>query len=185
MTRAFSPALQAATLADVVRPFYAVEMDFAGGWVRANSTPYTLTINGQASLGIGKFGGIAPIEETGELSAYQMAVQLWGVPLDMVGIALAEQYQGRAAFIWFGALAENHTVIASPVVFFAGRIDTMAIELGETASVSVTMENRLADWDRPRARRYTNEDQQATFPGDRFFEFVPRMQDVTLKWGRS
>lgn len=185
MPRSMTSAMEAAIAADVVRPLYAVELDFGSGWVRANSTPYTLTINGSSSLGIGTFGGIAPIEETGELTAYQMALQLYGVPRDLIGIALAEHYQGRTARIFFGAMSESHAVIADPVLFFAGRMDTMKIDLGESATVTLTVENRLADWDRERVRRYTSEDQAAVYPGDKFFDYVPRMQDVTLKWGRT
>jgi hypothetical protein len=185
MPRSMTTAMEAAVVADVVRPVYAVELDFGSGWVRANSTPYTLTINGSSSLGIGTFGGIAPIEETGELSAYQMALQLYGVPRDLIGIALAEHYQGRTARIFFGAMNESHAVIADPVLFFAGRMDAMKIDLGETATVTLTVENRLADWDRERVRRYTSEDQAAVYPGDKFFDYVPKMQDITLKWGRS
>jgi hypothetical protein len=185
MTRTLTTAVANATLADVVRPFYAVALDFAGGWVRANSTPYTLTIDGASFIGVGKLGGVAPVEETGEATAAQMAVALWGVPRELVGIALAEHYQGRRGYIWFGTLDEAHQVIASPYRFFSGRIDTMAIELGDTASVAVTLENRLADWDRDREKRYTNEEQQSAFDGDLFFQYVPKMQDLTLKWGRS
>lgn len=185
MTRSITPALEAATLAEIVRPIYAVELDFSSGVVRANSTPYTLTIGGQTSLGIGAFGGIAPVEENAELTAYQMALTLWGVPRDLVGLALAEHYQGRDAKIYFGALDANHAVIASPIVIFRGRMDVMKIDLGETAVVSLTVENRAADWDRARIRRYTNEDQQSVFDGDKFFEYVPKMQDITLTWGRA
>lgn len=185
MSRALTAGLEAASLDEVVRPFIAAELDFAGGMVRVNSTPYTLTINGGASQGIGRLGGMAAIEETAELSAYQMALQLYGVPRDLVGIAMAEHYQGRACRIFFGQLDEAHQVIASPVAIFKGRMDTMKIDIGKTATVTLTVENRLADWDRERVRRYTSEDQAAVYPGDKFFDYVPRMQDVTLKWGRT
>lgn len=185
MTRTLTPAFEAATLAEIVRPIYAVELEFGSGTIRANSTPYTLTIAGQQSLGVGKFGGIAPVEENAELTAYQMALILWGIPLDLIGVALTEHYQGRAARIYFGALDASHVVIASPILIFAGRMDTMKIDLGEQATIALTVENRAADWARARVRRYTNEDQQARFPGDRIFEYVPKMQDITIKWGRQ
>jgi len=34
-------------------------------------------------------------------------------------------------------------------------------------------------------RRYTNEDQQLDYPGDRGMEFVSSIQDVTIYWGRT
>ena len=185
MSRAFSAAMLTAIAASNVRPFYAIECDFSTGMVRANTTVYTLTINGETSLGVGKFGGITPIEETSDLGAYQMAIRLWGVPRDLISTALAARYQGRPCTIWFGCLDEAHAVIASPVAFFKGRMDTMKIDMGETATITLSVESRLADWDRARIRRYTDADQQEVWPGDGFFRYVPRMQDIDIRWGQA
>jgi hypothetical protein len=51
--------------------------------------------------------------------------------------------------------------------------------------VSISYESRLIDLERSRESRYTNEDQQRAFPGDRGFEFVPSLQDLSLTWGRA
>lgn len=185
MSRDLSASVEAATLAAVVRPVIGVELDFASGTLRANSSPYTLTINGNSFLGVGLLGGIVPVEETSELGAYQMAMRLSGVPRDRVALALAEHVQGRDCSVWFVTLDESHAVVASPVKIFGGRIDNMLVTMGDTCDVTVTVENVLADWDRPRIRRYTDEDQKSVYAGDRFFEYVPAMQEKELVWGRS
>jgi hypothetical protein len=53
------------------------------------------------------------------------------------------------------------------------------------ASVTVRLENRLADWERPRLRRYTDEDQQRAHPGDKGFEFVTSTVDKDIVWPAS
>jgi hypothetical protein len=58
-------------------------------------------------------------------------------------------------------------------------------EQAETATVSISYEGRLIDLERPRARRYTHDDQQIDFPGDRGFEYVPTLQEWNGVWGRS
>lgn len=184
MSRAFSAEMLAALSAAVVRPIYAVECDFSTGVLRANSSAYTLTINGASSLGVAKFGGVTPIEETAEIGAYQMGLKLWGVPRDLISIALTSRYQGRRCTIWFGCLDDAHALVPSPFPIFKGRMDTMKIDMGETATITLTVANRLEDWDRPRIRRYTDADQQEVYPGDGFFRYVPRMQDFDTKWGR-
>lgn len=186
MSRALTAQMIAALASDVVMPFYAVECDFSTGALRANSTPYSLSVNGSTSLGVGKFGGVTAVRETTELGAYQMALRLWGVPRDLISIALASRYQGRSCSIFIGALdPDTHALIPDPFAMFRGRMDTMKIEMGETCTVTLTVESRLADWDRPRERRYTDEDQQAEFNGDSFFRYVPKMQDADIKWGRT
>ncbi|MCH8035958.1 MAG: VWA domain-containing protein [Proteobacteria bacterium] len=54
---------------------------------------------------------------------------------------------------------------------------------GETATVTVTVESRLIAWERAKIRRYTNEDQQQRFSGDKFLEFVNQTMDKEILWG--
>jgi hypothetical protein len=75
---------------------------------------------------------------------------------------------------------QGYGIIADPIGPFRWRIDTMAIEKGKTATITLTAENRLADWDRARIRRWTDEDQKADYPTDRFFEFIPELQEKEI-----
>jgi hypothetical protein len=63
-------------------------------------------------------------------------------------------------------------------------MDTMDLSLGATGKLSVIIQSRLADWERPRLSRYTNEEQQALYSGDKGLEFVPQMVEKTIIWGR-
>ncbi|HRT09404.1 MAG TPA: hypothetical protein P5233_13565, partial [Candidatus Paceibacterota bacterium] len=63
--------------------------------------------------------------------------------------------------------------------------DTAVITLGESASIQISAENKMADWERARVRRYTHEDQIAEYPADKGLEFVPQMVEKVLIWGRS
>ena len=100
-----------------------------------------------------------------------------------VAVALGQVYQGRSCRLWMAPLTADHAVIDDPALVFWGRMDTMDIELGDTATITVAAESRLAAWDRPRVRRFNHEDQQIDHPGDQFFEFVPQMVDRQLVWG--
>jgi len=162
----------------------AVRLNLDGGIVRWNGTPQTLTLDGEAYLGIGTLGSIAAIEEGAELRSYGLTVQLSAIPRDMVSVALNQDYQGRDAIVWEVPLGSDDQPVADPIVVFRGRIDQMDIMLGQTAMVTLKLENRLADWERPRVRRYTNEDQTARYPTDRGFEFVSTTTEKQLNWGR-
>jgi hypothetical protein len=67
---------------------------------------------------------------------------------------------------------------------FGGRMDAATVELGTICTITVTAESRLVDWERPRVRRYTHEDQQAAWPEDMGLEFVASMSELELIWGR-
>ena len=77
----------------------------------------------------------------------------------------------------------GYALIADPVEIFKGRVNQINIEAGETATISLTVESRLVDWERRRVRRYNNADQQVAFSGDKGFEFVPRMVEKELILG--
>jgi hypothetical protein len=61
----------------------------------------------------------------------------------------------------------------------------MKIDEGaESSAISVYVESRLIDLQRPRERRYTSESQKSRFPNDRGFEFVEDLQAKKFQWGR-
>jgi hypothetical protein len=183
MTRPLSPAVASAVVQEQVARTVAVELDFPSGISRWNASPATITINGNPFLGVGILGGISVTEESAELRAYGLTLTLSGIPRDVISLALLQGYQNRRGTVWEVLLdPDTHVPLASPVVIFRGRMDTLDVQLGDTASIQVTLENRLADWERPRIRRYTDEDQQQAQPGDTGFRFVPASAEKEIIW---
>ena len=60
-------------------------------------------------------------------------------------------------------------------------MDTMEVTGGAKPSVALAYESRLVDLERAEVRRYTDADKQAEYPGDRFFEFVPALQEAEIR----
>ena len=183
MTRALTTAAALAVQAEVVARTMAVALDFPSGFARFNASPASIVIGGAEFLGVGALGAISVIEETAELRAAGMTVALSGVPRDAVASALSQAYQRRPATVWEVVLDTTTWLpVADPVIVFRGRMDQLVVEMGETARVVCRLENRLVDGERPRIRRYTNEDQQRAHPGDEFFRFVSATTEKELVW---
>ena len=161
-----------------------VSMEFEGGTVRVTNAAYTFPWGGNDYLGIGNLGSIEAISEGSALQMYGCALTLSGIPPEIVSEAFSQNYQGRSATIWLAPLTEDYAFVADPVVVFKGRMDTMDIEIGTTATITLTIESRLVDWDKPRARRFNDEDQRFNYPDDRGFRYVDQMVQKDLKWGR-
>ena len=172
----------AAAAARVVRPVLLVDLDFASNPLRATDAPFDITVGGIPYLGLGHLGGIGPVRESTEIQTYNITLTLNGVSTAIVAIALGEAYQGRSAVVSLLFLDEGHRPVDEAMVLFRGRMDVMRITTGETASIELDCESRLADWDRPRIRRFNNADQQQRFPSDRGFEFVPQMVEKEIVW---
>lgn len=189
MSRTISDDAFAAAGAETVRIIMMTALDFAEGFVRLTTAPFDVAVDadGDGAIetyqGVGGLGRLSAIEETAEIQPTSGEMELSGVDPDMISIALGSYYQGRKARIWLAFLDEGHAIIGDPVEIFTGRMDVMKIDVGETATITLTVQSRLADWENPRIRRYTNEDQLALYPGDKGLEFVPQMVSKKLNWG--
>jgi hypothetical protein len=182
MSRGLTSAALTAVNGEVVSRTNAVELDFPDGMVRYCGAHADLTIDGDLYYGVGLLGGVSAVEESAELRSYGITVSLSGIPRDVVSIALTQSYQGRRATVWEVFLGSDGLPVADPTLIFRGRMDQMEISLGEEGVVRVRLENRLADWERPRVRRYTAEDQEREYPGDLAFRFLPATTEKELVW---
>lgn len=160
-----------------------VEMDFPSGFLRINNSAQSFDWNGYSWLGIGSLGSIDQITESSDMAANGIALSISGIPSENVALALGQKYQGRSCKVWFALLDSSYQVIADPIGSFNYRMDTMDIELGETATIRVSAESRLVDWERANVTRYTDEEQQKLYPGDLGLQFVPQMAEKELRWG--
>jgi len=183
MSRNLTSATDNALAAGNVPMLCFVLMDFPSGFLRVNNSSVIINWGGEDWYGLGRLGSIDQIEEGATLESRGLKFKITGVSQANIAIALGQQYQGRDCKVWLAPLTSEYAVIADPVLTFWGRMDVMDIDLGETATITVSAESRLADWDRPRTRRYTHEDQQLDYPGDLGFEFVPQMVEKELRWG--
>ena len=133
-----------------------------------------------------------------------------GIPADMLSLALSVPYQGRIGKIKFGLIDADNNLLQLETAFnmllesgvniglesvdqsnvlvdmFVGYMDQMNIdESAETSIISLSLESKLLDLDRPVIRRYNNESQKALFPNDKAFEFLNDLQGKDLSWGRA
>ena len=183
--REMTETVLAALRSDNVPLLVLVELDFAGGVVRCCNAGYNFVWDGQVWTGLGNLGGISGASEGQDLQMYGITLTLSGVPPELVAVALGSGYQGRDATIWLATLNSDYSILTDPVIIFRGRMDTMPVEIGQEATIQLTIESRLVDWERPRIRRYNHADQITEYPTDKGFEFVPQMSEREIVWGRA
>ncbi len=163
----------------------AVEMDFPGGIVYINTSPYVINIGGNNFAGVGALGKVSSVSEESSLTAKGISLTLSGIDPATLGTALNENPQRRPCKMWVCLFDNNHIPIGNPYPVGTWRMDTMSISIGETATITLNAESALADWDRPRVRFYTDGDQQSRYPGDKFYEFLTPNMDKEILWGRT
>ena len=181
-TPRLSPHAAASATSPVAAPVVLVELDFASGPFRAWTGFGQLNWAGKVFEGVGSIGAVGEVEETVELRAVRLTLALSPVPQEVVDIALAERsFRLRPARLWGALLDAEGAFVADPFPLWAGLMDTMEVTDGAEPRVALTCESRLVDLERAEVRRYTDADQQAEYPGDRFFEYVPALQEAEIR----
>lgn len=186
MSRNLTSGILSKITSSQLHPFIAVEIFFPKNTTRIWGGYGTIRINSQDYLGVGTLGSISSINETTQNQASGLTLSLSGIPNDLLAVAMAEQYQGSSVNVFFGCLNDEHSVIESPINIFSGRMDVISLSEGaESSALTITVESRLIDLEKPRLRRYTSEDQKINFPDDKGLDFVASIQEINISWGSS
>ena len=124
------------------------------------------------------------VEETSEIKATNLNVALSGLDSSILTAALNANYQNRLFTCFLGMLNESYGLVNNAYQLFQGRMDSMTInDSGEEVIISLSVESRLIDLEKPNETRYTSEEQKRLFSGDLGLDFVTDLQDKDINWG--
>lgn len=184
MSRFFSAANTTEAAKPKLRLRILVDLDFSTGMVRAHDGVGPLIFAGNTYTGTGVLGGIDAVTEDLTGIARQVRLTLSGVDASLVSETMDEVYQNRNVTIYIGIMgADSGDFVADPEVIWEGRMDTMSIAREiDGATITLSCEPRLRR--EPRVARYTNEDQQIDYSGDRFLDLVHTIKGFVSKVGQ-
>ena len=186
MPRNLSDGMASGVAAQELRPALFIQAQFKSGMVYVWSGFGGYAWGGHTYIGVGSLGSISTIEEGTRVEAKGITLNLSGIDPAMLASVLTDFILGTSVVIYLGLFNPNGTLIAAPVISWAGRMDQPSIDVAaETATISINCENRLFDMNVAVDRRYTNEDQHLDHPGDRGMEFVNSIQELNIYWGRT
>lgn len=169
-----------------IRPAFFVEAHFVNGPIYVWTGRGSIVWGGHTWIGVGTLGSISTIEEGSTIDAKGITITMSGIDSSLLADILTEFQVGLPCIVYLGLFDETLTLIDDPYKSWAGRMDQPTIDVdGQTCTISINCENRLVEMNVAVDRRYTNEDQQLDYPGDRGMEFVSSIQDVTIYWGRT
>ena len=183
-TRTISTATALAATAPVVRPVVIADLDYPDGPVRVCSLPTNLVVSGVTYYGMGVLGQLGTVTEGAESRSFSVTASLSGIPAEFSAYLAAQDVQGRTDTVRLGLLDAASRLVGDWVTLLVGRMDGQDVQLGTTASLQLTIESLLVDWERARVRRYTDVDQQTAYPGDLGLQYVAALQNMTLRWGK-
>ena len=161
----------------------AVDLAFPSGNLRLHDGPGPLTIGGNTYEGTGKVQILEKIEEGLEVIARPVQVLLSGVDASIISTVRTDKYQNKQVTIYLCLFNQTTgDLVDTPEVVWEGRMDVITIRLAkDEASILINCEHRLRR--EPRIARYTDQDQQIAYSGDRFFDLTPKINGFPPRWG--
>ena len=187
MSRSIGSAFGTQLTSGSLRPFYAIKMNFTSGTLLLATTYADLLIGGNTYLGSGHILNVSPITVTSDTKASGVNITLNGLDSGLLSAGLTEDTQGMVVEIYFGLLTTSNnadTIVDTPYEIFSGFIDSMVLqEDGDESKLKFAVENKLITLEIPTDRRYTDQDQQNFFSGDKGCNFVTSLQDKSVAWG--
>jgi len=183
MSRDIQEVIRNALGGDVINPFFAVELLFdSPNELRFWTGVGDLSYEDHTWTGSGNLMAVSAIEEGSDLAVKGATLTFSGITEQILSLSLAEPYQGRVCNIYLG-ITSNDTALTQ---LFSGYMDQMSIsEDADQTTISLTVENKLIDLERPRIARFTSAYQKSVYPGDLGLDFVEDLQDKEIIWGRS
>nr|WP_314658819.1 hypothetical protein [uncultured Pseudomonas sp.] len=181
----FSQSVLSIIAAGNFTPVFACELDFADGMVRAHTGTGQLIINGYAYDGVGSFGEVGQASESADSgSSLSIDLTLNGLDSYILSQTSVAGCRGRSARLMFVVYDEAGNYAAD--ILFSGRMDAAKLSYGGAtgdSTITVTIIDRMAEWNRIGTERWTDENHRARHDGDRFFYAVAQMAEWPIYWG--
>lgn len=184
--RSLSAGVRTAIAASVIRPAYLVSLEFGVTTVLyLSDRARSISWNSKTWQGNGWLRPIRTFQETSEVRATGCEITLTGDVTEIVALCLNDARLSNKGTVYLGFLDANEDLIADPYLVFRGTLDVPTIvNNGGELTITLSYESELRGLDRQNEFRYTDQSQQAIYPGDKGFEYVPLMEKWDGFWGK-
>ncbi|HEV2324565.1 MAG TPA: hypothetical protein VGS10_11500 [Terracidiphilus sp.] len=165
-----------------VMPVVLADLAFKSGTVYVWSGLGSVVCNGHTYVGVGSLGQVGDIKEGVQVKADGTSVSLSGIDPTILNDCLDDIQLGAPATLWLGILSNG--VITATYPMYVGTVDKPSLPISpDTLTISLAIENKMLNLQRPTMRRYTSSDQNYYFPSDTGFHWVEIDNDLALIWG--
>lgn len=136
-------------------------------------------------VGVGNLGSVSAIPESTNIQANIINLTLSGINTNTISTAIQTDYQGKDCSIEIGLrdTMANGGAILDTIVIFSGFIDNMSLDISDTATITVSVVDKMVRFDKASNRRFNHADQQKEYPLDDSFIYQDSLKEQILVWG--
>lgn len=147
-----------------------------------------LDAGGRRWQGSGNVISVSGLDQGEGLSASKATFSLSGTTPELLAAAVNSESEvtNRPCTVYIQFLSKRNVALDNPIPIWTGRMDAMEFS-GDvrTQTINLNAEGLFVDRVRATHGLQTDTDQQARWPGDRGFEFMPSLVNKDVPWLRS
>ncbi|MEL7299378.1 MAG: hypothetical protein AAFM92_03250 [Pseudomonadota bacterium] len=185
LKRLIDPTLLTALAGEEIYPIALVFIDWPTGPVRAHTNTGTVAFEGEDFAGVGELGRIEIPDEATSLVPESAVIALASETTGLLTYADEDQARGSEVRMWVGLTTTpgGTTLKGVPEEVFTGSVVGSSFQLSEGRRIaSLSIEVKAGQPARAGAQVvHSDEDQQALFPGDTFFQRIANAE----KWNTT
>jgi hypothetical protein len=178
-----SPELRAAILGANCNTVYLCEIDHPTGIVRLNSGVLPVVWGGYTFKALGVLGSVTGLTQSMSPQSQEVVLSLASPMLDDDSSNIISQsVAGRFAFVWQSFLTPEWKPISDGIQLANITMDSLDVSIEESGQQALQIKGYMTQF---AARRvmpvyYSNENQQARFPGDTGFDRMAELADKAI-----
>jgi hypothetical protein len=161
---------------------YAGEFNFPSGTLRNHTGFGDVLVDGQVFYGVGEMGSIGAVENVSDANPTSIEVGLIGIPSELFSAVMQANIRGSACTIYKLVYASNGRVLDSAAIV-VGQVVDYSWALEKTGSISISIADEFALYERPLQKYYTHASWSKDHNGDKFWQYVSQLASKTVHWG--
>lgn len=184
MSRVIDDATVLAMQADVVRPIVLVKIATPSLNILMTSGMQDIDFGGDTYT-YGTLGNISTIPETDDLKDSSLSLTFSAVDPATIAAVSAADFVNSPVQVRVMFFDENWLSVGDGLSFFEGSASSQNIALGQQADITVSCKSKISTLSRPRSERYSDQDQQAKYPGDLGMQYASTVSSQDIIWPAS
>ena len=155
--------------------------------LRFTTIPNGKTYKGDFYTHLGALGSVGTVAETDELDPAEYELVIGTADPVVLATFLNDKIINRKITCFQALINDDQSFVeavtdAGPWTYFKGSMQPPSIDDGLEATITISIRDELADWDRNITSLYTNAEQQRLHPGDLCLENVSQLASRKIAW---
>lgn len=181
MTRTIdSNTLRAMTRLDY-RPIVLVEIDTPSLAIRLTSSTQDVVFESNTYIA-NALGGISTIAETADLNDAQISIIFSGIDPAIKAAVVASDFINSKVTVRVQFFDGGWKSSGDGLIYFIGSAASQNIASGQSSDITVSCKSKVASLSRPRSERYSDQEQQAQYPGDLGMQYASELASKDIIW---